>query len=131
MSQENVEIVKRAFAEFQRGNFWVPEFFEPDVRIRWLDAVGAPSETVGLQDMSTFMLNWLETFDNMSMVAERVVDAGDQVVVIAAWQGRGKASGVDTKWRQGTVWTLRDGRVASVIGYQEPSDAFEAAGLSE
>ncbi len=131
MSQENVEIVKRAFAEFQRGNFWVPEFFEPDVRIRWLDAVGAPSETVGLQDMSTFMLNWLETFDNMSMVAERVVDAGDQVVVIAAWQGRGKASGVDTEWRQGTVWTLRDGRVASVIGYQEPSDALEAVGLSE
>ena len=131
MSQENVEIVKRALAEFQRGNFWVPEFFEPDVRIRWLDAVGAPSETVGLQDMSTFMLNWLGTFDNMSMVAERVIDAGDQVVEIAAWQGRGKASGVDTEWRQGTVWTLRDGRVASVIGHQEPSDALEAAGLSE
>ncbi len=73
MSQENVEIVKRALAEFQRGNFWVPEFFEPDVRIRWLDAVGAPSETVGLQDMSTFMLNWLGTFDNMSMVAERAL----------------------------------------------------------
>ena len=131
MSQENVEVVKRALAEFQRGNFWVPEFFEPDVRVRWLDAVGAPSETVGIQDMSNFMLNWLETFDNMSMVAERVVDAGDQVVVIAAWQGRGKASGVNTEWRQGTVWTLRDGRVASVIGHQEPSDALEAAGLSE
>ena len=131
MSRENVEVVKRALAEFQRGNFWVPEFFEPDVRIRWLDAVGAPSETVGLQDMSTFMLNWLGTFDNMSMVAERVVDAGDQVVVIAAWQGRGKASGVDTEWRQGTVWTLRDGRVASVIGHQEPSEAFAAVGLSE
>jgi len=131
MSQENVEVVKRALAEFQRGNFWVPEFFEPDVRIRWLDAVGAPSETGGLRDMGNFMLNWLETFDNMSMVAERVVDAGDQVVVIAAWRGRGKASGVDTEWRQGTVWTLRDGRVASVIGYGEASDALEAVGLSE
>ena len=131
MSQENVEVVKRAFAEFQRGNFWVPEFFDPDVRVRWLDAVGAPSETVGLQDMTTFMLNWLGTFDNMSMVAERVVDAGDQVVVIAAWQGRGKASGVDSEWRQGAVWTLRDGRVASVIGYQEPSDALAAVGLAE
>jgi len=131
MSQENVEIVKRALAEFQRGKFWVPEFFEPDVRIRWVDAVGQPSETVGLQDMGTFMLSWLEAFDDMSMAAERVDDAGDQVVVIAAWRGRGKASGVDTEWRQGTVWTLRDGRVASVIGYQEPSDAFEAAGLSE
>ena len=131
MSQENVEIVTRALAEFQRGNFWVPEFFEPDVLIRWLDAVGAPSETVGLREMGNFMLNWLDTFDHMSMVAERVVDAGDQVVVIAAWQGRGKASGVDTEWRQGTVWTLRDGRVASVIGYGEPSDALEAVGPSE
>jgi ketosteroid isomerase-like protein len=93
--------------------------------------VGAPSETVGLKDMSNFMLNWLETFDNMSMVAERVIDAGDQVVVIAAWQGRGKASGVDTEWRQSTVWTLRDGRVTSVVGYREPSDALEAVGLSE
>ncbi len=43
----------------------------------------------------------------------------------------GEGSGVDTEWRQGTVWTLRDGRVASVIGHQEPSDALEAAGLSE
>jgi ketosteroid isomerase-like protein len=131
MSEENVEIVKRALAEFQHGNFWVPEFFDPNVRIRWLDAVGAKSETVGLQDMSNFMKNWLETFDNLSMVAARVIDVGDQVVVIAAWQGRGKASGVDTEWRHGAVWTLRDGRVISVIGYREPSDALEAAGLSE
>ena len=78
MSQENVEIVRQAFAEFQSGNFWVPEFFDPDVRIRWLDAVGSPSETVGLQDMSDFMLNWLGTFDNVSMVAEQVIDAGDR-----------------------------------------------------
>jgi hypothetical protein len=44
---------------------------------------------------------------------------------------RGKASGVDTQWRQGTVWTLSDGRVVSVVGYREPSDARQAAGLSE
>ena len=25
MSQENVKIVQGAFAEFERGNFWVPE----------------------------------------------------------------------------------------------------------
>jgi hypothetical protein len=52
MSEENVEIVRRAFAQFEQGNFWVPEFFDPSVRIRWLDAVGTESETVGLQAMS-------------------------------------------------------------------------------
>ena len=40
MSRENVEVVRRAHAEFRRGNFWVPEFFDPNVSIRWLDAVG-------------------------------------------------------------------------------------------
>jgi hypothetical protein len=36
MSQENVEIVRGAFAEFERGNFWIPEVFDPSIRIVWL-----------------------------------------------------------------------------------------------
>ena len=67
MSQENVEIVKRAFAEFQRGNFWVPEFFEPDVRVGG-SAPGVAVGNRGLQDMGAFMLNWLETFDDCRWV---------------------------------------------------------------
>lgn len=29
MSRENVEIARRVQAEFEKGNFWVPEFFDP------------------------------------------------------------------------------------------------------
>jgi ketosteroid isomerase-like protein len=131
MSQENVEVVRRAYAEFEQGNFWMPEFFDPSVRIKWLDAVGTESETVGLQAMSDFMQNWLEVHDNLTLTAERIIDAGDQVVVFAAWRGRGKASGVPTEWRHATVWTLREGRAVSMVGYNEPAEALEAAGLSE
>ena len=53
MSQENVEIVRRAFAEFEQGNFWVPEVFDPSVRIEWLDAMpGGTTETVGLEQLA-------------------------------------------------------------------------------
>jgi hypothetical protein len=76
MSQENVEVVRRAVAEFERGNFWAPEYFNPNVRVRWLDAVGFRSESVGLKEMSDFMRNWLSTFERLSMVAERLIDAG-------------------------------------------------------
>jgi ketosteroid isomerase-like protein len=131
MSQENVEIVRRAFGEFARGNFWTPEFFDPGVRIRWLDAVGTEAETVGLQAMGSFVLNWLESWDELTLAAERIIDAGDQVVVFAAWRGRGKASGVATEWRHGAVWTLREGRVISIVAYSEPAEALEAAGLRE
>jgi ketosteroid isomerase-like protein len=131
MAPENVEVVRRAFAELERGNFWIPEFFDPGVRIKWLDAVGAESETVGLHAMSSFLLNWIEHWDELTLAAERIIDAGDQVVALAAWRGRGKASGVATEWRHGQVWTLREGRVTSIEAYNEPTEAFEAAGLSE
>jgi ketosteroid isomerase-like protein len=131
MSEENVEIVRRAFAQFEQGNFWVPEFFDPSVRIRWLDAVGTESETVGLQAMSEFMMNWLEVHESLRLTADRVIDAGDQVVVFSAWQGRGKSSGVPTEWRHAGVWTLRDGRAVSIVAFPDPKEALEAAGLSE
>ena len=130
MSEENVEIVHRAFGEFEQGNFWRPGFFDPDVRIRWLDAVGTESETVGLQAMSSFLLNFLESWDELTLAAERIIDAGDQVVVVAAWHGRGKASGVTTEWPFAAIWTLRDGRVIDIKSYSEPAEALAAAGLS-
>jgi hypothetical protein len=99
MSRENVEVVRRAFSEFERGNFWVPEVFDPNVRVVWLDFPAGESETVGLEGLSRGFKNWVEPFDHVTMKAERIVDAGDQVVIIAAWRGRGKASGVDAEWR--------------------------------
>jgi ketosteroid isomerase-like protein len=131
MSGDNVETVRGAYEEFARGNFWLPELFDPDVRIRWLDAVGAESETVGVQAMSSFVLDWLEMWDDLKLVPERIIDAGDQVVVIGAWRGRGKTSGVATEWRHATIWTLRHGKVISSVGYEDPGDALEAAGVSE
>jgi ketosteroid isomerase-like protein len=131
MSQENVEIVRSAHAEFERGNFWVPDIFDPSVRVVWLPGPGVEEETVGLGDLARVIKDWMQSWEQVTTVAEQVVDAGDQVVVIAEWRGRGKASGVFTKWRYGGVWTLRGGKVTSLISYRDPADAFEAVGLSE
>src|SRR4051794_23950706 len=46
MSEENVEIVGRLYAAFEQGNFWVPEFFDPNVRVVWLDGVGIETAAV-------------------------------------------------------------------------------------
>lgn len=136
MSQENLELVQRAFAEFERGNFWVPEIFDPDVRVVWLAplvgaAVGEEDETVGLAGMTRSMKEWLDSFEEVTMVPERFADAGDRVVVIAEWRGRGKASGAVAKWRYGAVWTIRDGKVIDLVTYTDPAAALEAVGLSD
>jgi ketosteroid isomerase-like protein len=85
---------------------------------------------VGLDGMGRVMKDWLLSWEQVTYVAERFFDVGDQVVVVAEWRGRGKASGVSTKWRHGLVWTLRDGKVTSLVAYPDPTDALEAAGLS-
>jgi ketosteroid isomerase-like protein len=132
MSQENVEIVRGAFAEFERGNFWVPEIFDPTVRVVWLSPIaGGEPESVGLDAMSRTVKEWMESWEQVPQVAERLIDAGDQVVVIAEWRARGKASGAFTTWRYGAVWTLTGEKVISIISYPEPGDALKAAGLSE
>jgi ketosteroid isomerase-like protein len=132
MSQENVEVVRRAFAEFEQGNFWVPEVFDPSVRIEWLDAMpGGTTETLGLEQLAATLRSWFESWDRVTLTAERLFDAGDQVVVVAAWHGRGKASGVTTEWRFAQVWTMREGRATDLASYRDPTEALEAVGLSE
>ena len=78
MSQENVEVVRRAYAEHERGNFAVQELLDANVRIRWLDALAAGrSESVGLDEATETMRSWLTSFERVTLTAERIVDAGD------------------------------------------------------
>jgi ketosteroid isomerase-like protein len=65
------------------------------------------------------------------VTVEEIIDAGDQVVVVAHHQGRGRASGVDVDTRFYEVYTLREGKVSRVDEYTDRTEALEAAGLSE
>jgi len=128
-----VEIVRQVFAEWEDGNF-SGALLHPEVRIRWLHPSAAGEqqvETVGLEDATKFLRDFLSAFEGATLSAEKIVDAGDKVVAIATWRGRGKISGVLTEWRYGGVWEFRDAKVVSLISYHDPAEALEAAGLSE
>ena len=136
MSQENVEVVRRVFAHFERGDFTAPELsdlLDPDIRIEWLGGVvGMETETVGLREATEFIQSWRESFERITQRAERIVDAGDdQVAVVGVWHGRGKASGATAEWRYGSVYTLREGKVVDIATWENPDEALEAAGLRE
>jgi len=47
----------------------------------------------------------------------------------ACFRGRGRSSGVFTTLRYGTVWTLRDGKVTSIITHTDPAEALKVVGL--
>jgi ketosteroid isomerase-like protein len=69
-----------------------------------------------------------DVFPDFRVEAERFVDAGEDVVVIGIARGT-SASGVKTQWRQGYVWTVRDGKAVRFRWFNDPNEALEAAGL--
>lgn len=129
MSEQDVENVRGAYAEWARGNFWTPDVFHPDVEVLWQ----SPDATVthGLGALAAGWKEWLAPWEDCTMEAERIVPVGGQVVVVARFRGRARGSGVPVESRRGFVWTMRDGRAVRLAGYTHPEDAFAAVGLGD
>jgi ketosteroid isomerase-like protein len=133
MSQQNVEELRdswRAFAE--RGLEAAAEFWHPD--ISWRPIEGAPDdvgEIHGTDAGRRYVQDWLDTFANVTIVAEELIDVGDdRVVAVQHMTGRARLSGVETELRYAVVYTLRDGKIVCGREYRDRAQALEAVGLA-
>jgi uncharacterized protein len=134
VSQENVEVVRRGFEAFADGGLdAMAEFWDPD--INWRAAEGAiddVGEMHGRVAVRRYVQDWLDTFDDSSVVVEELRDVGDdRVLAIQRAKARAKLSGVEIDLRYAVVYTLRAGRVVRAREYLSVDDALEAVGLSE
>jgi uncharacterized protein len=71
-----------------------------------------------------------EVYPDFRVEPERFVDAGEDVVVIGIAHGTTK-SGAVAQWRQGYVWTVRDGKAIRFRWFNHPEEALAAVGLAE
>ena len=130
MSQENVEIVRRAFAYeiYGLGDRDEAEaIFGPNF-------VMNPTEegpSYGVDAIRDNFERWASAWEDLQVTAEEFLDAGDRVLVTAYFRGRGRGSGIDIDTRFYEVYALRDGRVVRVDEFTKRADALEAAGLRE
>ena len=133
MSQENVEMVQRAYEAFNRGDRDAAVAdVAPDFEYVASGAIpGATGNYRGPEGFKRFTEWLLDQFDDVRVDLTEVIEAGDQVVVRATSRGRGKRSGVETSWDVWQVWTLRDGKAVRGEGFTSREEALEAAELSE
>jgi ketosteroid isomerase-like protein len=147
MSQENVEIVRRAFElladGLRRGDPGyafdecvrvgiVAPGMEVNAGVRGGVGIAGIGDFAGRDGWVEFMRAWSEDFDDFVIEAERIVDAGDDgVVVLVRNHGTGKGSGAPVEARFGAVYTIESGRIVRGDIYVEPSHALHAVGLSE
>jgi ketosteroid isomerase-like protein len=133
MSQENVEIVKRA-SEFleRRDSHGMTDLFDPNVQLH--GTVGGLEEGKILRGLSeiirAFETENDEVWDEHRIEPQQFIDAGERVVVLQREYQRSK-SGAELVIDTASVLDLRDGRIVRIQGYMNPAEALEAAGLPE
>jgi ketosteroid isomerase-like protein len=145
MSRENVEIVRRLYAE--GGPFALPlgadderalldrlfrEFYDDRVEIR-MPADYPEGEQVlwGRKGMVGVVALLRETWTEFRFEPERFIDAGVRVVVFIRVVAEGGVSGVAVEQETAHLWCVRNGRLSSIQIYRDRSQALEAVGLSE
>ena len=131
MSQENVEVVKAAYAAFARGGLdrWM-EHFTDDVYLRPVEGYFGPLH--GKVALRAYFQDWIDTFEGFWMEPVELIDAGeDKLCCVDGYGGRATLSGVETDQTEAEVYTLRDGKILRVDEYAHRDEALEAAGLRE
>lgn len=132
MSEENVEILRRGFEAFGRGDIEaVLEIQTPDVD--WHPAI-APILGVeavrGKEALRQFLTRDLfEGFDEFRAEPLSFEDFGDTVLVMTRYTGRGTRAGIEVDQTFASTYTLRDGLTVSMRDYPTRAEALEAAGL--
>jgi ketosteroid isomerase-like protein len=134
MSQENVEIVRRTYAAFSEGNLG-PVLAALDPNLEWNASdvfFDQPRTYRGRQTwQEQFLPELAEIFREYRAVPERLIDAGEHVLVVAQVGGPGRRSGADVMARVGHVLTFRNGKVVKFTEFKAVPEAFRAVGLSE
>jgi uncharacterized protein len=132
VSQENVELARRGYDAFNRGDMEVAfELFDPE--IEWSEGTDVPEPQVyhGHDGVRRQQERFREAWESFSIEPEEFIEMGEQLVVIAKLVGRGKGSGVEVEARGAHVWTVRDGKAVRLEMYGDPAKALEAVGFAQ
>jgi ketosteroid isomerase-like protein len=130
---ENVELVRRCFQAFEQGGFeasaaFVTDDFHMSQLPGWPDA----SSYRGPEEATKMMAEWISSFEDFRGVPEQFCDVGaDRVVVAYHEWGRPRGGSAEIDQLFGILYTLREGKIASMEWFDTPDAALRAAERSE
>jgi len=126
MSQENVDVVRRIYDAWDRGES-ARDFIAADMEYVNPSYAVEPGIRHGRKSLGVVR----GTYEDFEVKVERIIDAGDKTAVLAHFTGSGSISGVPVAGEHGYVWTVRDGLAVRFQWFQSHREALEASGLSD
>src|SRR2546428_11270066 len=112
MSQENLEIVRRAYAVFDKDLDRLLALLDPTVE--WISPSDAiePGVREGHQGVRDAFAATAMAWDEPTHTPEDFLDADDRVFAVVTFRGRGRGSGMQAERREFHLWTVRGGAIA-------------------
>ena len=134
MSEENVEIVRRANVLFPAGDLEaLIGLYHADAE--WCDLQHAPDtpEAVhGRTAIFALWTQWLETFGDFTVEVYEYIGAHPWVICPSRWHGTGRQSGATIDLRVADAIKVLEGKIVRVVlGYSDTAEALKAVGLEE
>jgi ketosteroid isomerase-like protein len=125
MSGENVDLVRRAYEQFNSGQ--EAPLSALDEAVEWHTAADLPNSDVhrGHAGVRALIDDWVGSFEQFTADVEEYIDRGDYVVVPLVLRGQ-MADGDEVSLPETHVWRLREGRVIEVREYRTLDAALEA-----
>jgi ketosteroid isomerase-like protein len=136
VSQENLEIAKRALAAVTAGPdpdyATVNRLYSRDHVFVPIGVAGGIEEVAeGVEGYQAWSEGLQELFVNARHEVHGAVDVGpDKVLAVSTTHYEARASGVASQQRIWSVMTLRSGSIVRTEAFTDPAKALEAAGVA-
>jgi ketosteroid isomerase-like protein len=130
MSRENVDVVRRIYERWGRGDFRAGvELFDPFVLLVLRPEFPDAGAYCGPEEIRRYTRDhFLADFEDVRITGDEFLEGGDSVVVHVNQQATGPGSGAPVGMRYYQVWTFRGRSVIRIESIRERGDALKAVG---
>jgi ketosteroid isomerase-like protein len=136
MSRQNVEIVREVIALMNDGANGELEprlfdLFAAEAQVDMSRRPLHPDVYQGHPGLRRLRREVPEVWDGFLLAPERIMDAGESVMVIETEQRRTSPQGAELERRAAVIWTVRNGRIIRVEVGLDAQEALELVRLRE
>lgn len=128
MSEENVEIARRAYRAFNRGGVEaILEFLHPEIEWHISEHFARRARVLhGHAGVRQVLSMFEENFDDFRLEPREPIEEADAVVVPVHMHGRAKGTGDEQSFDLVHVWESEAGRAFRLCAYSSVEEALSA-----
>ncbi|MEA2271697.1 MAG: uncharacterized protein QOI98_405 [Solirubrobacteraceae bacterium] len=133
MSEENIELLRRAWESFVNRDMAGVDYLHPEVEF----VVGPetlPDGGVfrGREGFRELIVQWTGAWDDYRQEPHEFIDLGDdQAIVVARTTARSKESGLELQGQTAYLYTFADGMIRHIQTARDRAEALELAARTD